>query len=96
MGPSWLSISEVGGLLLAVVGFGVAQGKLRQKVSDMGRQLGESVKRVTEVEAKVADNAGKFDVISVKLENILTNQNKMDGKMDKMDDRLTRHCEDSR
>lgn len=93
--PSWESVTALSTLGVAIVTGSVAYGRLRQKVSDMGKQVGVNTGKIAVIDQRLNDGDGDLKVIVVKIDNLLSNQSDLKMQMEKMDDRLRRHCEEN-
>ena len=75
--PSWESVTALSGLMVAVITGSVAYGRLRQRVSDMGKQVTVNSSRLTTVEGKTNDGEGDRREIMAKLDNLAEGQKEM-------------------
>ena len=75
--PSWESVTALSGLMVAVITGSVAYGKLRQRVSDMGKQVSINTGRLSRVEEKTSDGEGDRREIMAKLDNLADGQKEM-------------------
>lgn len=91
---SWEAATALGTLGVALITGSVAYGRLRQRVVDMGKQVGINTRRLDNAESRLSDGDGELKVIGVKLDNLLSSQSDMKEQLGKMDDRLRKHCED--
>ena len=75
--PSWESVTALSGLMVAVITGSVAYGRLRQRVSDMGKQVTMDSSRLTVIEGKTNDGEGDRREIMAKLDNLAEGQKEM-------------------
>jgi len=74
---SWEAITSLSGVASLLVGGSVAYGKLRQRVTDMGKQVAANTVRLTKVEERANDGEGDRREIMAKLENLVDGQKEM-------------------
>jgi hypothetical protein len=91
---SWEAITALSGLGVTIITAAIAYGRLRQRVSDMGKQIATNTARIEAGAKRLSDGDSDLKVIGVKIDNMLTNQVDFKQQMKEMDDRLRRHCEE--
>lgn len=74
---SWEALTAIGTILGTAIGFGVAHGKLRQRVSDMNRQILVNTAKITEIEKEAGTSEGDRREIMAKLDNLTDGQKEM-------------------
>ena len=70
MAVDWVAIGEGGALLTAVFGFGIVQGRIREKVKDLAKRVEAHDKTITDHSGRLAEGEGNFKVIETKLDYI--------------------------
>jgi len=99
------SLATAGGTVLTALGlFAMAQrdkGKLEQKVKDMDKKLTDDIAlrlaahdiSITAHTATLIQHEGSFKVIDTKLDNIKETEIRVEASIEKMADKLDKHCE---
>jgi hypothetical protein len=82
-------IAEAVGTVAAVFGFGISQGRMREKMRELSKQADGHEKTLGIHTAALADGAGNFKVIDTKLDYIKESVTDMAQK-------LGRHLEEGR
>jgi hypothetical protein len=83
------AIAEGGTLAASIFGFGIVNGRLRQRVNDLEEVNTKHETALAEHAAKLSDGSGEFKLMNYILANIKETVDKMAAKLDK-------HCDEDR
>lgn len=76
-------ISEAVGTVAVIFGFGISQGRMRERMRDLSRQVERNEKTISAHTASLAEGEGNFKVIDTKLDYISRAVENMVKKLDR-------------